>query len=72
MQHSLYGKIGWSSNYHNYCFSQLLLEMSVGKVRNFTNHRHIEDVISVNKIVEELKMETPSPVLHTLPTSRNY
>jgi len=33
------------------------------KVRNFTNHRHTEDAISVNRIVEELQMETPSPVL---------
>jgi len=33
------------------------------KVRNFTNHQHTEDAISVDRIVQQLQTETPSPVL---------
>lgn len=41
------------------------------KVHNFTNHHHVEDAISVNRIVEELNMETPSPVLLYKPQGIN-
>ena len=33
------------------------------KVRNFTNHRHDNDVVSVDRIVKELQLENPSPVI---------
>lgn len=33
------------------------------KLRDFTNHRHTEDAISVDRIVTELRQESPSPVL---------
>lgn len=33
------------------------------KVRNFKNHRHDNDAISVNRIVSELQLENPSPIL---------
>ena len=33
------------------------------KVRNFTRHRHTHDAISVNRIVTELRTESPSPLL---------
>ena len=45
--------------YYGYLTSRNICQ----KVRNFTNNRHTEDAISVNRIVEELQMETPSPVL---------
>ena len=34
---------------------------------NFSKHRHLEDAISVDRIVKELKEETPSPVLYYKP-----
>ena len=33
------------------------------KLREFTNHRHSEDAISVDRLVKELQEESPSPVL---------
>ena len=33
------------------------------KYRNFTQHRHTEDAVSVHRIVQELSLESPSPVL---------
>ena len=33
------------------------------KLRNFTQHRHTEDAVSLHQIVKELSMESPSPVL---------
>ena len=33
------------------------------KVREFSNHRHLEDAISVDRIVAELRQESPSPIL---------
>lgn len=35
----------------------------VRKVRDFSTHRHTDDAISVNRLVSELNMENPSPVL---------
>ena len=37
------------------------------KLRNFQRHRHLEDAISVDRIVTELKEEDPSPVLYYKP-----
>ena len=33
------------------------------KIRNFSNHRHKNDALSVDRIVCELQMEDPSPVI---------
>ena len=33
------------------------------KVRNFTSHRHDNDAVSVDRIVKELQLEDPSPVI---------
>ena len=33
------------------------------KLRNFTQHRHTDDAVSVHRIVQELSVESPSPVL---------
>ena len=33
------------------------------KLNDFSRHRHNEDAISVQRIVEELRLENPSPVL---------
>ena len=33
------------------------------KLNDFSRHRHCEDAISVQRIVEELRLECPSPVL---------
>ena len=33
------------------------------KICDFTNHRHINDAISVDRIVKELQLENPSPVI---------
>lgn len=35
----------------------------VRKLKNFTNHRHADDAISTDRIVRELKLENPSPIL---------
>ena len=37
------------------------------KLRNFSQHRHQEDGISVDQIVKELNEETPSPILFCKP-----
>ena len=33
------------------------------KIRDFTNHRHTNDAVSVDRIVQELQLENPSPVI---------
>ena len=33
------------------------------KLNDFSRHRHNEDAVSVQRIVEELRLESPSPVL---------
>ena len=33
------------------------------KVRDFRNHRHVNDAVSVDRIVRELKLEKPCPVI---------
>ena len=33
------------------------------KVHDFTNHRHDNDAVSVDRIVKELQLEDPSPVI---------
>lgn len=33
------------------------------QLHNFTNHRHMDDAISVDRLVKELQLESPSPVL---------
>ena len=33
------------------------------KIRDFTNHQHNNDAISVDRIVRELQLEDPSPVI---------
>ena len=33
------------------------------KVRDFTNHRHDNDAVSVDRIVKELQLDNPSPVI---------
>ena len=33
------------------------------KIRDFTNHRHDNDAVSVDRIVNELELEDPSPVI---------
>lgn len=33
------------------------------KIRDFTNHRHNNDAISVDRIVQELQLENPSPII---------
>lgn len=35
----------------------------VRKLRDFTNHRHSDDAVSVDRIVRELSKENPSPVI---------
>lgn len=37
------------------------------KLHEFTNHRHIDDAISVDRIVKELQKESPPPVLFYKP-----
>lgn len=39
------------------------------KIRNFTNHRHENDAISIDRIVRELNFEESSPVLAYKPRS---
>ena len=41
--------------------------MHAGSYAIFSNHRHLEDAISVDRIVKELYDETPSPVLFYKP-----
>lgn len=45
------------ANYRNAC----------RKLQNFTNHRHTEDAISVDRLVKELLLESPSPILFYKP-----
>ena len=33
------------------------------KTRDFTNHRHANDAVSVDRIVQELQLESPSPIM---------
>lgn len=33
------------------------------KTRDFTNHRHTNDAMSVDRIVQELQSEDPSPIV---------
>lgn len=40
------------------------------KIRDFTNHRHKNDALSVDRIVSELKMEKPSPVIAYKPCAK--
>ena len=40
------------------------------KIRDFANHRHKNDALSVNRIVRELQMEDPSPVIGYKPCGR--
>jgi hypothetical protein len=35
----------------------------VRKFKDFSNHRHVDDAISVDRIVRELRLEHPSPVI---------
>lgn len=43
---------------------QLYLNRNIcRKLNDFSHHRHNEDAVSVQRIVEELKLECPSPVL---------
>ena len=37
------------------------------KICDFTHHRHINDTISVDRIVKELQLENPSPVITCKP-----
>ena len=45
----------------------MLYRNACRKLRNFRRHRHLEDAISVDRIVKELKEESPSPVLYYKP-----
>lgn len=53
----------WIINKHYITPNVISLRNICQKYRNFTQHRHAEDAVSVYRIVQELSRESPSPVL---------
>ena len=53
-------------NHSMYCKYELYRNVC-RKLDNFKRHQHLEDAISVDRIVKELKEETPSPILYYKP-----
>lgn len=39
----------------------------IRKLKDFSKHRHVDDAVSVDRIVHELNLEQPSPVIFYKP-----
>ena len=48
---------------HIFCVCMHYTRNICRKLNDFSHHCHNEDAVSVQRIVEELKLECPSPVL---------